>query len=120
MTGCLGKSVSKGEFVRRITSEQEVVIKDTPGAGRTFFCPYPCTLVLELSRTRRDSPILLTRWRQTCPISGAALATVPLTPGHSGTGLAFPEGLAQGDTERYQSWLQRHEKLQYRPVPLVT
>lgn len=89
MTGCLGKSGSKGEFVRRIMREQEVVIKDTPGAGRTFFWPYPCRLVLELSHTGRDSPIPLTHWGQLCPRPAASFTTGHLSPGHSGIGLSL-------------------------------
>lgn len=56
MNQCLGKSGSKGEFVRRITREQAVVVKDTPGAGSTFFWHYPCRLVLELNCTKWDRP----------------------------------------------------------------
>lgn len=51
--------------------EQEVVIKDTLGAGRIFFWPYSCKLVLELSRIRRDSPILLSQ-TGSCPHRGAS------------------------------------------------
>lgn len=56
MNQCLGKSGSKGELVRRITREQAVVVKDTPGAGSTFFWYYLCRLVFDLNCTKQGRP----------------------------------------------------------------
>lgn len=94
MNRCLGKSGSKGEFVRRITREQAVVVKDTPGAGGTFFWHYPCRLVLELDCTKRDRP----QFRLVAGDSAEAerqelpSPTVRFTPGHSTEQLGPPLG----------------------------
>lgn len=108
MNWCLGKSASEGEFVRRIMREQAVVVRDTPGAGSTFFWHDPRRLVLELHCKMGQVPILgmLGQCRHRtrgCPHHGASHHW----PQHEAAGPAFQEEHARCNTERSQSWLQK-------------